>query len=437
MLRKSIHPLKRLGVLFVAGVTVAHLLFWWLAPFRSAHPEGPVWLAILLFEGILAATILLAAGPAVRIAGNSHGDWQAGLAVLQIHRLFWIALGGLIFHLLAKAALINSVPFECPTILRDAWIRHDRSQDPLWLRASSMLGHVGSQFAMPGALLAAFQITIGRSGWRQWGTFAGCVAVVIIYAGAIMSRSTILTALLIVGLGVALGLCVAGAAFWLRLRTGGLALAVFFAVAVLFNLAIFKGKIECGTVTDTRYVLTNLVGSDAELTSDRFTGEPYVTLRVLPTLQYLNHAIWNFAIIHDTTERGNPLLLGFVGDYLQRIGVGGAPRDKNRVHSLGGATLPGSAYHDYGYPGLLGAAIMVGACWVLGAALLLRGGRWSLFGLTCLVAAGLTIALSILFVGPATMSFPFLIFAFLACAGGILTPVDNNLPVIVRGANSQ
>ncbi len=429
-------PLVRLGVLLVAGVTVVHLLSWWIAPFRSVHPEVPVWLAILLFQGGLAATIVLAARLATRIAGDSHGNWQNGLAALPIHRLFWIALGGLVFHLLAKAGLISSTPYECPTVLRDMWIHHDRSKDPLWLRASSMLGHVGSQFAMPGALLAGFQITFGRRGWRQWGTFVGCVAVIVLYSAVILSRSTMLTAMIIIGLGVALGLCAAGTAFWSRLSAGGLALGIVFTVAVLFNLTIFKGKIECGMVTDSVYVKTNLVGTDVEVTGDHLSGGRFATLRVLPTLQYLNHALWNFAIILNTDRRGSPLLLGFVDDYLRRIGIGDAAEYKLRIHSLGGATLPGAAYHDYGYLGLLGTAVVVGMCWVLGAVLLSRGRRWGLLGLTCLVAAGLTIALSGLFVGPATMSFPFVMFAFLACVGGILPQTDNNRPAVVRRDNN-
>lgn len=435
MPNKFIHSLMRLGVFLVAGVTLAHLLFWWLAPFRSAHPEGPVWFAILLFRGTLAATIVLATRPAVRLVGDSQCDWQIGLAALPIHRLFWIALVGLVFHLLAKATLIYSTPTECLTLLRVLWISHDRSQDPLWLRASSMLGHVGSQFAMPGALLAAFQITFGRRDWREWSIFAGCVAVIIFYAAAIVSRSTILTALIIVGFGVGLGLCAAGAMFWSRLRAGGLALGVFFSLAVLFNLLIFKDKIDCGPATETQYVQSNLAGAEMTrnfLTSDPLIGELYVKLRVLPSLQYLNHALWNFAIIHDTDRRGSPLLLGFVDDYLQRLGMGGAAEDKIRIHSLGGATLPGAAYHDHGYLGLLGTAIVLGLCWALGVALLSQGRRLSLLGLTCLVGTCLTIALSILFVGPATMSFPFIIFAFLACVLGILPALDNKRSALDR-----
>jgi hypothetical protein len=433
---KNLHPLMRLGVLLIAGVTAAHLLFWSIAPFRSAHPEGPVWLAILLFEGVLAATIVLAARPTARIAGDRHGDWQSDLAALPIHRLFWIALGGLVFHLLAKSELINSVTFECPTLLREAWIRHDRSQDPLWLRASSMLGHVGSQFAMPGLLFSAFQITYGRRGWAQWSIFSGCAGVIIFYSAAIMSRSTMLTALLITGLGVALGLCMAGSSLWSRLRNGGLALALFLGAAMLFNLAIFNSKVECGERTDIRYVQANLVGTDVGLTSNRFSGKLWDSLRVLPSVQYLNHALWNFAIIHDTEARGSPLLLSFVNEYLARIGIGRPGEVKTRVHSLGGSTLPGAAYHDHGYPGLLAAALGVGACWALGAAMLMRGRSWRLLGIACLVAAGLTIALSLLFVGPATMSFPFVIFAFLVCALGVLPAPDNNRPVIVRGARN-
>lgn len=400
----------------VAAVTGVHILARLLAPFESIHPERPVWLGILLFQGLLVTAIVLGARPAARLAGRHPEDWQAALAATPTGWLLGISLCGLVFHGIAKASFVSSVPLDCLTMLRGAWIQHDRSADPLWMRISSMLGHIGSQFAMPGLLLSAFQITRGVRR-RPWLAYAGFTGVVIVYAAAIVSRSTVLNALVITALGVMLGIAGNKGGGLRRLHSGALALALFMALALAFNSLVFKGKIDCGTRTVTRYVETNLVGTDVKLTRDSFFSESFSTLGVLPTLQYLNHAIWNYAIILDTDRRGSLLLFGFVGDYLQRLGLAPPSAPKTRVHSLGGATLPGAAFHDYGIFGLAATALAVGAWWVFGAALLVRGRRWRYVGLACLVGAGLTIAMDLLFVAPSTMSFPFTLFAFLVCAG--------------------
>jgi hypothetical protein len=407
-------PILRLGILMVAAVTGVHALARILAPFESIHPEQPVWLGILLFQGLLVTGIVLGARPAVRLAGRHPEDWQAALAATPTAWLIGISLCGLVFHGIAKAPLVSNIPEDCLTMLRGAWIQHDRSADPLWMRISSMLGHIGSQFAMPGLLLSAFQITRGVR--RSWLAYAGFAVVVIVYAAAIVSRSTVLNALIITALGVMLGIAGKGGGLR-RLRSGVLALTSFLALTLAFNSLVFQGKIDCGTRTVTRYVETNLAGTDVKLVSDRFSSKSFAAPSVLPTLQYLNHAIFNYAIIVDTDRRGSSLLFGFVGDYLQRLGLAPPGAPKTRVISLGGATLPGAAFHDYGIAGLATTALAVGAWWAFGAAMLVRGRRWRYVGLACLAGAGLTIAMDLLFVAPATMSFPFTIFAFLVCAG--------------------
>ncbi|NBY13412.1 MAG: hypothetical protein EBQ76_01390 [Betaproteobacteria bacterium] len=414
-------PILRLGVLMVAVVTGAHIVARLLAPFESIHPEWPVWLDILLFNGLLVTAIVLGARPAVRLAGRHPEDWQAALSATPTAWLLGISLSGLVFHGIAKASLVTSIPLDCLGMLRGAWIHHDRSADPLWIRISSMLGHIGSHFAMPGLLLSAFQIT-HRVRSRPWLAYAGFAGVVIVYAAAIVSRSTVLSALVITALGVMLGIAGKGGGLR-RLHRGALAMALFLGLALAFNYLVFKAKIDCGNhQTETRYVESNLVGTDVKLTSDSLVGKSFLTHSVLPTLQYLNHAIWNYSIILDTDRRGSSLLFGFVGDYLQRLGLAPPGAPKTRVHSLGGATLPGAAFHDYGIAGLAATAVAVGAWWVLGAALLVRGRRWRYVGLACLVGAGLSIAMNLLFVAPATMSFPFTLFAFLVCAG--ILPAD-------------
>ena len=411
---RSIPTLTIIGVVLVAGVTVLHYLCWYFSPFDFNHPIGPVWLSIIIFQSILISTIVLCGSPAIKRYGNSTFDWQTELSALPIERLLCISFVGIVIHLLAKAQFIHMTPRECITIIRELWINHDRSHDPVWIRISSILGHVGSQFAIPGAMLAGFQITYGRRSWRRWLILVGFVGIIVVYAGSIMSRSTVMSALTLIFLGITLGLSEANTTFLSRVRRGGSVLATVLIIAILFNLVVFNSKISCGPKNEAKYVNDNLVNTGLKAKIGNSKKIRSYNLRMAPTLIYANHGLANFAIIHDTQRRGSPLLLGFVEDYLQRINIGSVKEKKIRVHSRGGATLPGAAYHDYGYPGLVCTALVVGLSWSVGSALLSRGGRWGFVGLTFLAGTALTIALSMLFVAPATMSFPFIIFAFLA-----------------------
>ncbi|WP_126463541.1 hypothetical protein [Sulfuritortus calidifontis] len=418
---RRLFPLIMLGILLVLAVTALHALAWWLAPFHSAHPEAPAWYGILLFQGTLIGSIWLGFLLVSKRQQPYAFDYAETFRKMPCHWILAISVSGLVFHLIAKASLFESISLSCFTQLRSAWMAHDRSTDPTWLRMFSMLGYVGAHFTMPGLLICALKITLGRQYWKTWLSFIGLTMVITIFAGVIVSRTIMVTALTMVCFGVLLALFGKAKLDARRLRTGMLSVVFFMAVVAIFNHQIFKSKIACSATTTEQYVMANLADTGVTISGIREDGRvaPSFGLHssILPTLHYLNHGIWNYAMILDTRQRGAPVLLAFMSAYLSRLGLMSNPEgNTTRIYSQGGATLPGASYHDFGYPGLLVVAVFTAAMWVAGVYLLLRGGASSLFGLTLVVGAGLTIVLSLLFVAPATISYPFTIFAFFVCA---------------------
>lgn len=399
----------------VVAVTALHGFARWVTPLDSLHPETPVWLSVLLFQAVLIAAIWLGSLFIPNRPQLNGLDFSTALEQIPLGMLLVISALGLVLHLVGKAWLLHAILSDCPTELRSIWMSHDRSLDPVWMRASSMLGYLGAHFAMPGLLICSWRIARSPQARGTWFSFGVFAVVILIFAGVIVSRMVILTALVIVGLGVLLAVFDTKGLAPKYLLRGTLPVLVFLALAVFFNHQVFKTKIECGTNSSGRYVSTNLDGTDVVVREAWSEGR--LATSIYPTLHYLNHAVWNYAMVMNSERRGAPVLMAFAHAYLHRIGLKlNSSEAGPRVHSRGGVTLPGAAYHDFGYLGLMAVAVFTAALWIVGAYLLMLGGARGLFGLAMIVAAGLNIALSLLFVAPATISYPFTVFAFLACA---------------------
>lgn len=372
---KRLPVLGQLGIMMVLAVTAFHGLARWVTPFDSIHPEAPVWLSILLFQSVLIGVIWLGTLLISDQLRRSHFSFAANLERFPCGMLLVISVVGLTFHLVAKAWFFHEILSDCPTELRSIWMSHDRSADPIWLRVSSMLGYFGAHFAMPGLLICSWRIARGLRGRGTWLNFGALAVVIVVFAGVIVSRMVILTALVMVVLGALLAVFDAKKLVAKPLLRGMLPVLFFMALAGLFNHQVFKTKVECGERLSGQYLLANLQGSDVVVRGG--VRESNLAASIYPTLHYLNHAVWNYAMILDSDQRGAPVLTVFVRVYLHRMGIGSNPsEDGTRVYSRGGLTLPGAAYHDFGYPGLLAVAVITAAAWVIGAYLLMLGGVW-------------------------------------------------------------
>jgi hypothetical protein len=261
--------------------------------------------------------------------------------------------------------------------------------------------------------------------------------ITIVFAGAIVSRSVLLCALIVAYLGAGYGWALAESRAWGTVLRAGIAVGSIMVIALLFNHVVFSAKIDCGSGSTARYVEGNAktmpvryrlqdekwdAGSLINISLDQIFRPVSEVIHekctsCIPTLLYLNHGIWNVEMVTSQDKRGDPVLFAFARYWAYRLGlVSSPPAVGYRVYSAGGVTLPGAAYHDFGWKGVVGVGIALGALLALSIVLICRGGLLLWFGFTTLVAAGVMEALSLLFVAPATLAFPFAIFAFLATA---------------------
>ena len=224
-----------------------------------------------------------------------------------------------------------------------------------------------------------------------------------------------LTALIDVFLRSALALSSKRSVGFRQFRLSAFVVATFLSFAIAFNQSIVLTKLSCSGMSEIEYVQMNLVGSEINL-DESLSKKSWWISKLIPTIHYLNHEEWNYAQLSAAESKGGPILFAFVPTYLGRIGLPVDPPDNNRVYSRGGTSLPRAAFHDFGWTGIVLIAMTVATTWSLGVTLVLRGEGTLWLGLIVLVRTTSSITMSYLFVAPATISFPFTLFAFAVCA---------------------
>jgi len=180
----------------------------------------------------------------------------------------------------------------------------------------------------------------------------------------------------------------------------------------IFTHFIFAEKANCENVDFKVYTEHNLSTTSVRL-DDNLQDKSMFLIKLLPTLHYLNHALFNDQQIYNTQQRGDKIIASYIYSYLGRLGFRLQVKNpQKRVYSAGGATLSGSFYHDYGYLGVCGAGVLVACLWMFGVYLITKEHKVYRYGLMLIVGSGLIILYSNLFFAIATISYPFIIFSF-------------------------
>lgn len=374
---------------------------------------------------------------------------------VDLSRVLVVAVVGLIFHAIAKLYVVQGHEIACVTEIKSLWAAA-KGQLPNSILIASKLGHLLSAVVYLGLFVSAYQIAADPRQLRYWSWNLAFLLAGIVYASLLISRTVLLTFVVVFALGALLFLVAAS----LKLRTRVWRFAIVMVPVMLstfsISLTIFDLKMYCGEwrteeaigeqkgvdgdwvrkaraqgylegfldelpIRDrlaqpvSREGTTNLL-DNASLNrvlnparSNLFALCPQCNMALL----YLNHGLYNYESMAAKGKRGDSILLKAVAFYTRRAGFAIGSQENRRVYGAGGATLVGSVWHDLGIIGASGLLIaMVGAVWLI-PALLSAGGWVTAIGLSVYVAVGVVIAFGYLFVGIQIISFPFAVLSVL------------------------
>lgn len=404
-------------------VPPVHLVWYLWTPWRPASPAETAWIGIAVFYGSFFAVGTVGS---LFLAGRSAHVRERIFVAAQCHAqlvtlLLAVSLCGLALHLYAKAPLLASSNWGCLGELRGAYLNSHSAGLDGGRQVASATGHLLANFYAPGLFLGVARLV--SHGWARrtlWFT-TGFLVTGIVYASVMVSRSVLLTSICVAVLGAVFGYV--GRHHRGAVGRAAMTLAVMTVVLAGISISVFSSKIKCGAGDGNAYVASNArampIVAKHEPTGEGLSGTSVKTAcaTCMSTLLYLNHGIYNFVQITATEGRGDPVLFGFARYWGERLGIlEKQARPGSRVYAAGGATLPGAAYHDFGWSGtaFVGAtmgALLVWAIWLIG-----RGGSWQWFGIAGFVVVGIGMMEGLLFVAPATLSFPFILTAFLVVA---------------------
>jgi len=406
------------AVVLNVSIAVVHLFAWVILPFDSQQSVTAAWQILLGFQAVFLAAIVTLYYFFPEDANRSNA--VNSLVKMDLRWPAIVALIGLLFHLIAKQPILEQVDWQCITRTRLIWISYDKGADPTWRRVLSMLAYVLSHFAMPVIFISAFRLVRQMRSTKNWFYFLLSMAVIVMFALVIVSRMVLLMGVAVAISGGMLALLFAGENIrqtWSRF------LMVFLLLAVLIlglSALVAKGRIKCSGNNVATYMSSNLEDAKA-----MWKGSPTIfgysawgTSKTidcevcLPVGHYLLHGVWNISQITATNERGAPELFAFANHYLSRLGFQTASIPKKRIFTAGGIGLAGAAFHDYGWTGVVLVAIGVAMLWRL-SFYFLTGQQTFWLGLVLFPCLVFTMVIQFMFMGPATISFPFTFLAFL------------------------
>jgi hypothetical protein len=418
-------------------VTVFHGFSYWLSSYTASATAVKAWWIILGYQGAVVA-ILTVSAYACYLRSNKNVEMSARSitgAVENCRKLLPVLLvfccAGLVLHAYSKLALVNFHLSNCIGELRNAWITTPHDQIPIFRRVTSILGHLLSSLTYVGLFFSIYQYSIGMR--KTASIIFACIFFLVGtgYAFFIGSQNVVLAHLVIIALAIGLG-ATSAPVFW---QGWGRSLAVFICFAMLagfFSASVFNNRVQCGgnvvATTETfQYYEENFSDELPMKKKERASGITSLVRQACNTCNaifiYLNHGIYNFQyIVAQGDLRGDPVFFNFFRGIAKRLGF---PIQENakklRVYGLGGATLPGSAYHDFGFGGL----IYLGIAHVLMAIMasrLLRSGsiQWEGVGFVLFIIVGFVTALSLMFVGFNVIAFPFVAWSAMVVAAVLI-----------------
>ncbi len=420
----------------VVLVTVFHGLSYLLSSYTASTSAVKAWWMIL---GYQAALIVILAGSAyfnyLRAGKNIEMPARCLTSAMESYGKFLPSLVilscvGLALHAYSKLALVNFHPPGCIGELRNVWITTPHEQIPFFQRTTSVLGHLLSSFTYAGLFFSIYRFSIDV---RKTMSFVfACVFFLIgvAYAAFIGSQNVVLAHLVVAVLAVGLG-AISVPEFW---RGWSKRLLIFFCFATFtafFSMSVFNNRVQCGGAVASMETYKQY--EEGFLDEIPMIKKPTITEVSQEVRQlceacnaifiYLNHGIYNFQhIVTQEDVRGDPVFFNFFRGLAKRLGYPLEEKaHKVRVYGLGGATLPGSAYHDFGFIGLVLLGI-VHALLAISAGHLLRSGaiKWEGVGLVLYVVVGFITGLSMMFVGFNVIAFPFVVWSTAMAATALI-----------------
>jgi len=404
----------RMFILFlslIVGVLVVHTVALRYSVLEGRYDTVDAFYYFSMFYGIF--LFVLALGVVVMSRNKRSIDVTPILRTLStstfLTDLATIAGVGLVFHIVAKSYVYSIADVTSFSEFREAWMYGDRSQYPLYVRLSSVAGHLLSSFIFPGIFLSSliFQYSskLGYSVARYLVIF---MMMLVVYAFGMYSKSTILSGLLLMLLGYILSLAACFRGHYKRRR-----IFLPFVIALVVTVIVFVFATEKADTQkeSVQYLQGYMDELPIKLKTDVGSKEEVIKCMSCQHIAlYLNHGIWNFAqVLHDG-RRGGKVLFRFIHNWIGRFGIVNTA-SVVRVYGRGGVTLVGAAFHDYGFLGVVALSVVMAVVLLAGIWLMTKGGFYLFAGLLIYMATGFTIAYSLLFVGPAIMSFPFIMFS--------------------------
>lgn len=447
MLNKEFSKFLSVGILLSISAVIAQLFFWYISPIRTINSADLAWSLLILFHLIFILTLSFLwfyfKSKKIYIGSNI----TEALNSVNIKTILIISIIGVILHLYAKSEVLITYGFENLSALRNGWAgvigTEFRNEQSSFMRLASMSGWILSHFTMLALFISTYKVSKNILDIKGWMVIIFSMFLMGVFSFSIVTRTIFITVMMVVFTSGLISIINSNKVFQ-TLVSFTLVMIFVTTMAILFNSFIFLNKITTSDDprdrTQVAYTNHNLDGYDAQIDktytiakeSDEATIKVKKTIinnfgTIVPTLFYLNHGIYNFIKITNTSERGESEFLRAVNRYAVRIGIN--MFDKSglagaRVYSRGGATLPGSIYHDFGVIGIIIAAILMAIFYAFSLLLLsIKNFFW--LGMSFLVSLSITILMSFLFVASSTISFPFVVFPFFAyfLYGGIKNKV--------------
>lgn len=421
----------------VVLVTMFHAVAYALSSYTASSTAAKAWWMILGYQGVVAVILAVYAyvdysrsGRYVEMSARSITEAIENCGKL-LPVLLTLCCVGFVLHAYSKLALVNFHLSNCIGELRNAWITTPHDQIPAFRRFTSIVGHLLSSFAYMGLFFSVYRYSIGL---RKAASFLFASVFFLLgvgYAFFIGSQNVVLAHFVVAAL--AIGLSAASTPVFWRGWTRKLVIFGWLAAAaVFFSVSVFNNRVHCGggapSVQAFQHYEENFfdeIPMRKKETVTEFNSKVRQACDACNAIFiYLNHGIYNFQhIVAQGDLRGDPVSFNFFKGVAKRLGFPMREKSsKQRVFGLGGVTLPGSAYHDFGFSGLIYIGIAQ-ILMVVAAGYMLRSGsiHWEGVGFVLYIVAGFVTALSLMFVGLNVIAFPFVAWSAIATIAGIIT----------------
>lgn len=436
-------------ITILVGIWVIHISIYLAVPFTS-H-EGTHY--ALLYSGYYVTLCILSMLTTAYVLTRLNRKWRSSdctraLNFLSVPYLLptltTLSVIGVGLHLYDKVVINHFDYTSCFSVAREAWLQSGAQRGYSISSWQSALGHILSHFSF--VTIAILMLRGDRVKLIPRIAYtAMAIIVVVIYAGAIGSRSTVLFFFYTCFLaGVLRGMLLPGEC-WKSLRESVGIFVLVGTTSLIFAGSIFVGRINCGsgdkiaqgllskeaaTWLYTEEYLDDLeikrrMGEhpeESEESEESYVDRAFSGIRWWMLTRcgvcsligmYLTHGLWNFEHALRAASHPGTSFWGFWIYVRGKLGWGDRAKDKSpRAYPRGMIALPGATWYDFGTSGMLGIALLHGAIIALVGILIQFGGLFTAMGVVGFFSIGLITLWSPLAFAANVMSFPFIGFAF-------------------------